>query len=80
MPQKDATVQLQDAAAIVDQWHAAYMEVMTPNRHTRRFASRMSWFLLLSVPSLLTELRALVAVAGERKDRDGWKRASLGIQ
>ena len=32
MPQKDATVQLQDAAAIVDQWHAAYMEVMTPQQ------------------------------------------------
>ncbi len=28
VPQKDATVQLEDAAAIVNQWHAAYMEVM----------------------------------------------------
>ncbi len=28
VPQKDATVQLQNAAAIVNQWHAAYMEVL----------------------------------------------------
>ena len=28
MPQKDAEVQLQNAAAVVNQWHAAYMEVM----------------------------------------------------
>ena len=30
MPQKDAEVQLQNAAAIVNQWHAAYMEVADP--------------------------------------------------
>ena len=32
MPQKDAMVQLQNAAAIVDQWHAAYMEVINPQK------------------------------------------------
>lgn len=29
MPCKDATTQLQNAAALVDQWHTAYMDVCT---------------------------------------------------
>ena len=29
MPQNDAKAQLQDAAAVVNQWHAAYMEVIS---------------------------------------------------